>query len=186
MPPRAGLTPELVVRTAAEMCDAGENLTMAGLAQRLGVRTPSLYNHIDGQEGLNRELTLYGLRELLGSLTTAGVGKAGPDALRSIADAYRAFARRRPGLYAYTLRAPATHDADHQKAASDALNVLQLTVAGMGLDGDDAIHAIRAYRSLLHGFVDLEMRGGFGLPVDLDESFRRALDGFLSGLETGE
>jgi hypothetical protein len=30
-------------------------------------------------------------------------------------------------------------------------------------------------RSMLHGFVDLERKGGFGMPVDLDESFDRAV-----------
>ena len=41
------------------------------------------------------------------------------------------------------------------------------------LGGDDAIDAIRALRSMLHGFVSLEAGGGFGLPVDIERSFGR-------------
>jgi len=40
----------------------------------------------------------------------------------------------------------------------------------------------RGPRSLLHGFVSLETGGGFGLPLDLDESFRRLLQVFMAGL----
>ena len=44
---------------------------------------------------------------------------------------------------------------------------------GYGLDGDDAIDAIRAYRAALHGFVSLEANHGFAFPDDVDRSFDR-------------
>jgi len=47
------------------------------------------------------------------------------------------------------------------------------------LRGDDAIDAIRAFRSMLHGFVALECGGGFGLPVDIDRSFDRLVRGLV-------
>ena len=34
----------------------------------------------------------------------------------------------------------------------------------------------------MHGFVSLEQAGGFALPQDLDESYRRMLDGFSRSL----
>ena len=46
---------------------------------------------------------------------------------------------------------------------------------GYGLDGDDAIHAVRIVRAALHGFVALEIGGGFGLPLALDETFERLI-----------
>ncbi len=165
------------------MCDAGEPLTLAALADRLGVRTPSLYNHIDGQDGLHRELTLYGSRELLDRITRAAVGVSGPEALIAVANAYRAFARQHPGVYAYTLRAPSPGDAEHVAAGEDAVGVLAAIFELMGLEPEEAIHAIRGFRSLIHGFVDLEMNGGFALPLDLDESYRRAVESYLTGID---
>jgi hypothetical protein len=47
-----------------------------------------------------------------------------------------------------------------------------------------ALHAIRGLRSVLHGFASLEQKGGFGLPLDLDVSFRLLVDAFLTGLHT--
>ena len=51
-------------------------------------------------------------------------------------------------------------------------------LAGYGLTGDDDIHAIRGLRALMHGFVSLEAAGGFAMPLDLDESYRRLVAGF--------
>ena len=53
------------------------------------------------------------------------------------------------------------------------------------LEGDDAVHAARAFRSAVHGFVALEAAGGFGIPVDLDESFERLVATLAGGLATG-
>lgn len=59
-----------------------------------------------------------------------------------------------------------------------------LTTTPEGAPTDDAIHVIRALRSLVHGFVDLEINGGFGMPIDIDDSFDRAIDLFVSSLES--
>jgi hypothetical protein len=38
------------------------------------------------------------------------------------------------------------------------------------------VHAIRIYRSALHGFVSQEASGAFGMPESIDESFRLMID----------
>ena len=58
-------------------------------------------------------------------------------------------------------------------------------LAPYGLHDDDALHAVRGIRSLLHGFTMLEIVGGFGLPLELDESFRRLVEMFIEELEHG-
>ena len=40
------------------------------------------------------------------------------------------------------------------------------------------VHAIRGLRALMHGFVSLEAAGGFAMPLDLDESYHRLVEGF--------
>ena len=62
-------------------------------------------------------------------------------------------------------------DAEAAAAASRLVDVNLAILRGYGLEGDDAIHAARAVRSALHGFVSLETGDGFGIPLDLDESF---------------
>ena len=51
------------------------------------------------------------------------------------------------------------------------------------LDDAQAIHAIRMIRSLIHGFVSLEAAGGFGIPLDLEQSYDYAITVFIDGLE---
>jgi AcrR family transcriptional regulator len=185
--PRAGLSTASVVRAAGDLADADglDALTLARIAASVGVRTPSLYNHVGGLDDVRRRIALVALRELGEALRDAAVGRAGDDALTVMAHAYRAYARAHPGRYAATQRAPATADADLTDAARGAVDVLLAILRGYGLEGDDAIHAARGVRSALHGFVALETGGGFGIPVDLDESFDRMIAALARGVREG-
>jgi AcrR family transcriptional regulator len=175
-----------VVAAAAELADevGWEQLTLAGLAARLGVRLPSLYKHIDSLDGLRRDVAVRAVTELGAALGSAAVGRAGSDALSALAAAYREFALRHPGRYAATVRAPAGGDAEHAAAAESVLRVVLAVLAGYGLSGPDAIDATRGLRAALHGFAALELGGGFGLPVDVDRSFARLVTGFDAALHS--
>ncbi len=185
MSPRAGLDTGAVVAVAARIADAEglDRLTLARLAAEVGVRTPSLYNHVRGLDDLQRLLARRGLEELATSLAAATVGRARDDAVRALGHAYRRWAFAHPGRYAAAVRAPAPDDAEFQALARDVVAVVVAVLAGYGLEGDDALHATRALRSALHGFVSLEAAGGFGLPLDLDTSFDRLLDLVVEGLQ---
>jgi AcrR family transcriptional regulator len=180
----AGITRAQVVEAAAALADQHglESLTLAQVAAQLGVRLPSLYNHVDGLAGMRRELALVGARELAAALTGAAVGRAGDAAVRAIAGAYREYARAHPGRYEATLRAPAPDETELQAQASQIIDLLLVVLEPYRLDGPAAIHAIRALRSLVHGFVTLENAGGFGLPLDLNESFHRLVGMYIAGL----
>jgi AcrR family transcriptional regulator len=181
---RAGLSTAAVVGAAADIADREglAGLTLAAIASAVGVRTPSLYNHVQGLDDVRRRLALRGIQELADVLRDAAVGRAGDDALVSMAHAYRAYAQRHPGRYAAAQRAPDASDAELAAAAGGAVGVLLAILRGYGLEGDEAIHAARAVRSALHGFVSLEAAGGFGLPVELDASFERMVGALARGL----
>lgn len=173
------------MRAAAELADADglEQLTLARVAERLDVRVPSLYNHIDGLPGLRRALALAGVRASIEALRKATVGISGAPAMLALARAYRAFARAHPGQYAASVRAPDPGDAELREASAELLGVVLAVLAPYGLSEDEATHAIRGLRSIVHGFVSLETAGGFGLPLDLDDSFDRLARLFVAGLE---
>ncbi len=188
MPPRPGLDTERVVQAAAKLVNAGglESLTLSRLAGALGVQTPSLYNHVDGLPGLRRELALLSARNLGQCMADATIGRSGPEALAALAQAYRSFIKDNPGLYAAGLRSSGAQPAPDERlqAAEDrAVQVGLAVLASFGLSGPDALHALRVFRSLVHGFATLEAAGGFGLPLDLDESFRRLVEMFVRSLQ---
>jgi AcrR family transcriptional regulator len=163
-----------------------EALTLNRLAQDLGVKTPSLYNHIDGLPGLYRELAISNARTLGERFTQAAIGKAGPTALIAVAQAYRTYIKEAPGVYLVSLRSSGTQqpvDAELRAAEEISLHVTVAVVASFGITGDAALHSVRGLRSLVHGFATLEIAGGFGLPLDLDESFDRLLQMFVRALQ---
>lgn len=184
--PRVGLDLTTILQAAAELADAHgfEEVTLTSLAHKLNVRTPSLYNHIDGLPGLRRKLAVYGLEQLYEKLAHAAVGLAGDDAVRAFAQAYLAFARSRPGLYELTLRAADPGEAEIAEIGGRSIDLIVRILAAYDLTDDAAIHAVRGLRSILHGFVSLERAGGFGIPLDVDKSFRLLVDTFLAGMRT--
>jgi AcrR family transcriptional regulator len=175
--PRAGVTHDRVVAEAAAVADAVglERLTLATIAQRLGVTVPSLYKHIGGLDALKRDLAVLGVRELTAALSAAAVGRARSDALHAVADAYRDYATAHPGRSAAAVSAPAPDDAEHLAAAEAAFTVLMAVLDGYGITGEDAVDAIRSLRAVMHGFVTLEAAGGFGLPASVDASYTRLI-----------
>jgi AcrR family transcriptional regulator len=183
--PRAGLGPERVVGTAAEIADAEglDAVTLARVAQALGVKPPSLYNHVAGRDGLVRGIALLAAAELAVVLREAAIGRSGPDALQATAQAYRSYVLKHPGRYAATAPAPQPGDDELAAAGGAVLDVLRGVLRAWELEGDDEIHALRAFRSAVHGYATLEAAGGFGIKVDLDASFTRLIAALAQGLQ---
>jgi AcrR family transcriptional regulator len=182
--PKAGLTQTRVLEEAELLADEVglQRLTLAALAGRLGVRQPSLYKHVDGMDGLQRGLTVRAKNDLANVLARAAIGRERGDAITAIAHAYRRWAHEHPGRYVAAQRAPAADDAEDLAASREVVSVVTEVLAGYQLRDDDAIDATRALRSALHGFVMLELGGGFGLPVSVDRSFERLVRGLVTAL----
>lgn len=185
---RTALDRVAVVRAAAALVNAEgpEALTINRLARELGVQPPSLYNHIAGLDDLLRELSLLSVRSLGERIAESAVGRSGRAGVMALAEAYRAYVREFPGLYQISLRAsgnmsqPST---ELQAAEERVVRTVLVLIDSFGLTGDDAIHAVRALRSAIHGFATLEVAGGFGMVLDRDESFRRLIGMLIAGIE---
>jgi AcrR family transcriptional regulator len=188
MTSRTRLTKTAVIEAAVELLNTeGPNvLTLNRLADELGIRTPSLYNHVDGLPGLRRELSVLNAKQLADRLSEAAIGKSGDDLFMDVAQAFRNYVKENPGLYLSTLRASgtqATPDPALVHEEERTLKIALIVMASLGLQAEDTIHAVRAFRSMIHGFATLEVAGGFGLPQDCDESFRRLVIALAAGLK---
>jgi AcrR family transcriptional regulator len=186
--PRVGLNSVRVIEEAEAVVDelGLSNLTLSAIASRLGVQIPSLYKHVPGMAALQREVGVRAKNDLAITLARAAVGRAGYDAILAVAIAYRSWAKQHPGRYATTLRAPAPDEESYVAASNEVLRVVSDVFVGFDLAGDDLIDAIRALRATLHGFIELELAGGFGLPVDVDRSFERAVRTLAIALTEGK
>lgn len=178
------LNHDVVVSGAVDLVNQSgpEALSLAEVAARFRVRTPSLYNHVQGLDGLRRDLALRGLRDQAAAMQSASAGLAGKEALRGVAEAYRAWAKANAGLYPYTLRTVEDGDEELRAVGKEVLDFLLAALRGYKLEAEQAIHAARAVRSAIHGFVSLEIANGFGIPVNLDASFDKLVDMLDDGL----
>jgi AcrR family transcriptional regulator len=185
---RVRLDKKAVVQAAVDLLNAegAAALNLSRLAGKLGIQTPSLYNHVDGLAGLQQELAVMNARLLADRLSEAAIGKSGSQLFMDAAQAFREYVKEYPGLYMSTLRSSGTQqvqDPNLQREEERALKIGLAVMSSLGLKGEDAIHGVRAFRSMVHGFATLEVAGGFGLPQDCDESFRRLISALAAGLQ---
>jgi len=181
--PRAGLSTAAVVAAALAVVDEhGEGgLTLAAVAQRTGVATPSLYKHVAGLPELRTLLGVRVIDDMTDHFTTAVLGRSGDDAVTALLHAYRAYVTRYPARYASAPLDP-LHDPALAAAGGKLLEVVLAALRGYGLTDSAAIHATRCLRAVAHGFASLEANGGFGLPEDLDETYDQLISLVLAGL----
>ncbi|MFF8035613.1 TetR/AcrR family transcriptional regulator [Streptomyces sp. NPDC016626] len=161
------------------------NLTMGLLAERLGVRTPSLYKHVGGQEDLNRRIAALALGETADTVGGAVQGYAGRAALAAAARAFRAFVLEHPGRYAATIGLePSGPDDPLAAEGKRVLDAFRAALRGYDVAERDTDHALRMLRSLCHGFATLQAANGFQWSTDVDDSFEWLIAFADRGLRT--
>lgn len=174
-----------VIRIAGDLIDTEGlgALTMKRLAAVAGVTQPALYRHVTGMDDVWRELGLRTRLDLAAAMSDACVGLSGPDAVRSVASAWRHYGQAHPGRYRSTDRYPVAGDDELEAAVERSIGVLALSMRAYRLDADELGHEARLVRSALHGFVSFELGEGHPSSPPLDATFDRLVDRLCSGIE---
>lgn len=185
--PRVGLTSTDVVIAAAELADEigyGE-LTMGLLAQRLGVRPPSLYKHVDDLADLQHRIATLAMTELGEALRDAIGGRSALSALTALLTTVRTYVTAHPGRYAATIGAEFTGPDDPLLAASTrVIGSIAAVLRGYGISDTEMDHAIRTIRCTLHGYAVLQTAGGFQWSGDPGQTFDWMIRFLDRGLRT--
>jgi AcrR family transcriptional regulator len=167
----AELTPrarEIVAAARAVLEEEGSAaLSMRRVADRLGIRAPSLYKHLPDKRALEAAIMSAAFEEQAGAFEEALA--AGPaDPLQALAGAYLRYAREHPHLYRLMTERPLPRErlapGVEERAA---LPVLQ------AVDGDRDL--ARALWAFAHGMTILELNGRFPPDADLDAAWRAGL-----------
>ena len=184
---KKGLSREVIVDAAAALVEQKglDQITLHELAGALGVKTASLYNHLQGMPELSARLTELALTRLMDALRGAMRGLTGMDAFRALGAAYRAFAREQPQLYKALIRLPQFEDTRLSELKSGFMHLFREVLAPYALSEEMQIHYSRMMRSALHGFVSLEAAGYFRRAIDAEESYAFLL-GHLAALPGAE
>ncbi len=175
---RAGLSTERLARAGLELADevGFEQVTVSALARRFDVKVASLYSHVRSSQDLKTRIALLALAELADQVSAAVAGRAGKDALIAFASVYRDYARDHPGRYAAAQLRLDTETALASAGPRHA-QLARAILRGYHLTEPDETHAVRLLGSVCHGFVSLELGGGFSHSApDTEQSWSRILD----------
>ncbi|TYB64237.1 TetR family transcriptional regulator [Nonomuraea sp. PA05] len=178
---RAALSREAVVEIALGLVDEeGEpGLTLSAVAARAGVATPSLYKHVRNLAELRELLSVRIMNEMADETSGAVLGRSGGEAVRALMESWRGYVLRHPRRYSAMLQTPGPGLA---QAQARLVGIVLAALRAYGMSDTEAIHATRCIRAAMHGFSVLEADGGFGLPENVDESYRLLIDVMTSGL----
>ena len=185
---RAGLDKETVIRKAAELANeiGYDKITLKLLAEHLNVQPPSLYNHIKGIEELQKEIMLFGWRQMDQAMTDAAVCVSGYDALEAICRAFYKYATENPGVFNAMLWYNKFENEETRKATKEMFSIINKASTTLNISKKNSEHLIRTYRGFLEGFALLVNSHMFGNPVSIEESFEISLRVLIAGTKAPE
>jgi AcrR family transcriptional regulator len=168
---RSARATEIVVAARALLeADGPEALTMRALAERLGMRAPSLYKHFRDKAAVQAALIEEALAEMGAALHAAidRPGRRGPVA--AVLDTYRRQAVANPDLYRLATTGPLDRAA-LPSGLEDWAGEPFLLVAGDP-------HRAQALWAFAHGMVILEIDHRFPDETALDPTWKAAVAAF--------
>ncbi|MCM3224204.1 TetR/AcrR family transcriptional regulator [Terribacillus saccharophilus] len=175
--PRMQLSKAMIIDTALSLAEQQgyEAVTMANIARSLTIKPPSLYNHFKNLDEIK-----YAMAEAVQKQLYEALKDTEKDAqpLLSLAKAYVHFGSSHPGLYASSL------PGGTGEVSEKLVKLIADGLTAFSLDETEKIHAIRGFRSMLHGFIDLNKHAGFKLDVNLEKSLEQMVGIYVRGLQT--
>ena len=182
---RIKLDNTIIFNTSAELAEEVglENITLLQLANKLGIKTPSLYNHVNGLKDIYVGLAKLGMERLGEVMKDAAVGKSNDEAITAVAYEYRKFAQKFPELYKAIIKSPNLDDNEVKEAGHIFFQIINKVLEGYKYSEEDSIHIVRGLRSIMHGFVSLEAEGFFKANWDREESYKRLVSGFILSIK---
>lgn len=183
--PKVKMDKDLVVRQAAHMANeiGIENLSLKTLAEQLGVKSPSLYNHVDGLDDLKRQIMLYGWKEMEDKIIQAVIGFTGYDAIRAICYAFHEYARENQGVFSAMLWYNKFENKETSEVTSKMFSVFFKVTKSLHISEDNCSHLVRMFRGFLEGFALLENHHAFGDALPIEDSFQLSVDILIEGMK---
>jgi AcrR family transcriptional regulator len=171
-----GLTPrarEIAATARAVLEEEGlDALTMRRIAERLGIRAPSLYKHFPDKEALEAAVISAAFEEQAEVFEQAV--EEGDDPLEALGAAYRRFALAHPHLY----RLMTDRELRRDLLAPGAEDRAGRTIYRAA--GENADRA-RAAWAFAHGMALLELTNRFPPGADIDAAWREGMRAFRDG-----
>ena len=181
---KRNLTKQKIIEVTFELADEiGLNkVTFQKIAEKLGIKYPSLYNHFKNMENLKLEMTISSLNRLNSILTQGLIGKSGEDAIKEFSKLYKNFAFENRTAYELFISTRTTGNEEFFNLARETFTIIFQILGYYTNDRVYLTHKSRALRSMLHGFISLYFFGYFKNDIDLEESFEFLVEDFIYSL----
>ena len=166
-------------------------LTMQAVAERVGVRAPSLYKRVRNRGDLVRLIAASSVAELgerleaeVGPVSDRAAGREATDAAAAqvarLARVVRAFAHEQPAAYRLVFASgdESGLDVEALREASAPLVAVAARLAGP----DHALDAARMLTAWITGFISMELSGAFRLGGDVDGAFEFGVERIATAL----
>ncbi|MFL0252643.1 TetR/AcrR family transcriptional regulator [Clostridium neuense] len=178
---KRNLTKEKIIQVTFSLADeiGLDQVTFQKIAEKLGIKYPSLYNHFNNMDDLKIKMTIYFLTKLNLEIMQRLIGKSGEAAIREFAFTYRDFAFENKTAYELFLNIKSTKNEEVYLLAKQTTDIINKILNFYVKDTTELIHKNRALRSLLHGFVSLSSFGYFQGKANLEDSFKIMIDDFI-------
>lgn len=178
------VTKEAVIQATAEIADKDglNKVSLKIVAEKLNIRTPSLYNHITSLDDLLRDVAHHGMRTMNKQMIDAAIGNMGETAIKSVSIAYFNYIIAHPGIYEIIQWAH-WHSNNETRAIFDEykelLKKLILTCEFSAEVADDIRSLII---SVLHGYSTMELANALSNPEKAIKGLTNSIDIILLGL----
>lgn len=182
---RKGLDIETIVKTATELTDEKgfDRLTIKEVSERLGIKSPSLYNHVGSLSELKELVSSYVMEQVRDGMVKASMGQNGVEALKEMGRYYIRFAREHGRLYEIIQWMNVGTEEQSEAIFSGVMDLICDMAGELGVSELEAAHIIRTVRSLAHGFASVESHDGFTYPSSVESSYEYALDLLFCGIK---
>ena len=178
-----------IINVCIEMIDKDGflNLSIKTIAERLGIKSPSLYKHFQGGlDEIKEAIMVYGWNSIDIKIAKSAVGKSREDGLKAMCYALREFAHEHPGVFeAICWHNSYTSELNHE-ITKGVISSLYSILDYLGFSEVRKMHVLRSLRGFVEGFSMLELHGSFGDEITLDESFAYGVDALITGIMKGQ
>ncbi|MDO5575296.1 MAG: TetR/AcrR family transcriptional regulator [bacterium] len=178
------VTKKAVIETASALIDQkGLNqISLKDVAEALGIRTPSLYNHINSLDEMLQEVAHAGMAEMNDLMTKSSIGKISDEAIKAVSAAYLKYMIEHPGIYE-TIQWASWHQTEETTALLNQFEALLMAlIRSCGYDEAADASILRLLTGLLHGYTTIQLRYAFDEPERVTKELTDAVDTVLTGV----
>lgn len=178
------VTKMAVIQTAFDIADEKglNSVSLKAVAEKLNIRTPSLYNHIDSLDDLLRLSAHSGMRTMNERMMQVAVGKYGDAAIKSVGIEYLNFMIEHPGIYEIIQWATWHGTDETAEIFENYMSLLTTLIDSCQLKAGKTEEILNLITGVFHGYTTLQLRYAFTAPDKVREDFLNAIDTVLLGI----